>query len=39
MRATKDLFYRVTEMPYDQAMNAGRDLNMMMRSFRKPAAK
>jgi enoyl-CoA hydratase/carnithine racemase len=35
MRATKDLFYRVSELPYDQAMSAGRDLNMMMRSFRK----
>ncbi len=35
MRATKDLFYRVAELPYDQAMTAGRDLNVMMRSFRK----
>jgi enoyl-CoA hydratase/carnithine racemase len=39
MRATKELFYRVAELPYDQAMQAGREMNARMRSFRKPAAK
>lgn len=37
MRATKELFYRVAELPYDEAMRAGRDLNVKMRSFRKAA--
>ncbi len=37
MQATKQLFYRVAELPYDEAMHAGRDLNINMRSFRKPA--
>jgi enoyl-CoA hydratase len=35
MRTTKELFYRVCEMPYDEAMLAGRDTNMIMRGFRK----
>jgi enoyl-CoA hydratase/carnithine racemase len=35
MRATKELFYRVTELPYDDAMQAGREMNEKMRSFRK----
>lgn len=35
MRTTKELFYRVCEMPYDDAMLAGRDTNMIMRGFRK----
>lgn len=35
MRATKDLFYKVMELPYDQAMIAGRDANIAMRAFRK----
>jgi len=35
MRATKELFYKVAEMPYGDAMRAGRDLNIKMRSFRK----
>lgn len=39
MRATKELFYRVMELPYDQAMQAGRDTNIAMRGFRKPADK
>lgn len=39
MRATKALFYRVMELPYDQAMLAGRDTNIAMRNFRKPAEK
>lgn len=34
MQATKDLFYRVAELDYDEAMRAGRDLNIIMRSFR-----
>ena len=34
MRATKDLFYTVLELPYDQAMAAGRDTNIAMRGFR-----
>ena len=34
MRATKDLFYTVLELPYDQAMEAGRDANIAMRGFR-----
>jgi len=37
MRATKQLFYKVAEMPYEDAMRAGRDLNIKMRSFRKAA--
>lgn len=37
MRATKELFYRVMELPYDQAMQAGRDANIAMRGLRKPA--
>ena len=39
MQATKELFYRVMELPYDQAMAAGRDVNVMMRSFRKTPPK
>ncbi len=35
MRATKDLFYTVQELPYEQAMEAGRDTNVAMRGFRK----
>jgi enoyl-CoA hydratase/carnithine racemase len=35
MRTTKELFYRVMELPYDQAMLAGRDANVAMRGFRK----
>ena len=34
MKGTKDLFYKVMELPYDQAMEAGRDANVAMRSFR-----
>lgn len=34
MKGTKDLFYKVMELPYDQAMAAGRDANVAMRSFR-----
>jgi enoyl-CoA hydratase/carnithine racemase len=35
MRTTKELFYRVMELPYDQAILAGRDANVMMRGFAK----
>ncbi len=35
MRATKELFYRVTELPYADAMQAGREVNEKMRGFRK----
>jgi enoyl-CoA hydratase/carnithine racemase len=34
MAATKRLFYRVGELPFDAAMETGRDINMLMRSFR-----
>ena len=34
MAATKSLFYRVGELPFEAAMLAGRDVNTMMRSFR-----
>jgi enoyl-CoA hydratase/carnithine racemase len=34
MAATKRLFHRVVELPLDQGLQAGRDTNMMMRSFR-----
>lgn len=33
MQATKELFYRTAEAPYDEAMRAGRDVNQIMRSF------
>lgn len=32
--ATKSLFYRVAELPFDEAMQAGRDVNTIMRGFR-----
>jgi enoyl-CoA hydratase/carnithine racemase len=35
MAATKTLFYRVAELPFDQALEAGRDMNQRMRAFRK----
>jgi len=34
MAAAKGLFYRVAELPFDQAMQAGRDVNTIMRGFR-----
>ena len=37
MAATKQLFYRVGELPFDAAMDAGRDINALMRSFRTEA--
>jgi enoyl-CoA hydratase len=35
MAATKSLFYRVTELPFDEALEAGRDVNRRMRAFGK----
>ncbi len=35
MAAAKSLFYRVADLPYDAAMAAGRDVNALMRGFRK----
>ncbi|MBB5956981.1 enoyl-CoA hydratase/carnithine racemase [Saccharothrix tamanrassetensis] len=34
LAATKELFYRVADLPVDQAMRAGRDVNAIMRGFR-----
>lgn len=34
MAAAKGLFYRVAELPFEQAMQAGRDVNTIMRGFR-----
>lgn len=33
MQATKMLFHTVSELPFDAAMKAGRDMNVTMRSF------
>ena len=33
MSATKALFYRVLDLPFDQALDAGRDVNKRMRAF------
>ena len=35
MAATKQLFYRVLDLPFDQALEAGRDVNKRMRAFGK----
>ena len=35
MAATKSLFYRAADLPLDQALEAGRDINQRMRSFSK----
>ena len=35
MAATKSLFYRVAELPFDEALEAGREINQRMRAFRK----
>jgi len=35
MAATKALFYRVLDLPFDQALDAGRDVNQRMRAFGK----
>ena len=34
MAAVKSLYYRVADLPYDEAMAAGRTVNAQMRSFR-----
>jgi enoyl-CoA hydratase/carnithine racemase len=36
IRAAKQLFYRVSELPAEAAMQVGRDVNALMRSFREP---
>jgi hypothetical protein len=33
MRAVKSLYYRVVDLPFDEAMTAGRDVNAQMRAF------
>ena len=38
MSATKTLFYRSADLPYAAAMDAGRDVNAIMRSFREQKA-
>lgn len=38
MAATKTLFYRVLHLPFEQALEAGREVNTRMRGFRKPDA-
>jgi enoyl-CoA hydratase/carnithine racemase len=35
MAATKQLFYRVVDLPFAQALQEGRDVNKRMRAFRK----
>jgi enoyl-CoA hydratase/carnithine racemase len=35
MAATKALFYRVFDLPFEQALDAGRDVNKRMRAFGK----
>jgi enoyl-CoA hydratase/carnithine racemase len=35
LAATKTLFYRVAELPFEQALEAGRDMNRRMRAFNK----
>jgi enoyl-CoA hydratase len=34
MAATKQLFYRVVDLPFEQALEEGRDINQRMRAFR-----
>lgn len=34
MAAVKSLYYRVADLPFDEAMAAGRTVNTQMRSFR-----
>jgi enoyl-CoA hydratase/carnithine racemase len=36
MAATKTLFYRVLDLPFEPALEAGRETNMRMRAFGKP---
>ena len=35
MAETKQLFYRVLDLPFEQALEEGRDINKRMRAFRK----
>jgi enoyl-CoA hydratase/carnithine racemase len=35
MAATKTLFYRVAELPFDQALEEGGEMNRRMRAFSK----
>jgi hypothetical protein len=35
MAATKSLFYRAADLPFDEALEAGRKINQRMRSFGK----
>ena len=37
MGAAKSLFYRSADLPFAGAMQAGRDVNALMRAFREPA--
>jgi enoyl-CoA hydratase/carnithine racemase len=37
MAAAKSLFYRVADLPFDTAMEAGRQVNEAMRAFREPS--
>ncbi|MGF6768306.1 enoyl-CoA hydratase/carnithine racemase [Paraburkholderia sp. GAS199] len=37
MQATKRLFYRVSNLPFEEALAVGRDTNVMMRGFGKKA--
>ena len=39
MAATKQLFYRVVDLPFEQALEEGRDINQRMRAFRKARMK
>ena len=34
MTATKELFYRVLDLPFAQALEEGREMNKRMRTFR-----
>ncbi len=36
MRATKQLFHEVADLPLEEALRRGRDTNKRMRAFRKP---
>ena len=38
MAATKNLFYRVADLPFEAAMAAGRDVNGLMRGFKGKSA-
>jgi enoyl-CoA hydratase/carnithine racemase len=36
MRATKQLFHEVADLPLEEALQRGREVNKLMRAFRKP---